>query len=256
MHGCWQEVLPALSQHIDLLAWSYTAGEECPAAEGPRLRLVVLGGHEEEVGSCQQQPGPGLPCLNYIEELVRAVLPVEEGKKVAVEQPALRVGNQHPVPRAQVLHQLGAALLQVHRGRAREAATGFGRHRVFCFDGAVDVRLRLVVDPVEAGLDGQAGQHAVLAAVPVRGGDVHGAALIVQGLLGVVAVLVPAFCYPQLHPGPLIHHRDSQGVQLVLAALASLSLPRIQPMAGVGGREERKGGTFSKLLLSPAKLRT
>lgn len=132
MHSRWQEVLPSLTQHIDSLARPYTAGEERLAAEGPCLRLVVLGGHEEEVGSCQQQPGPGLPCLNDIEELVRAVLPVEEGEEVAVEQPSLCIGNQHAVPRAQVLHQLGAALLQVHRGRAREAAPRFGRHRVFC----------------------------------------------------------------------------------------------------------------------------
>ena len=74
------------------------------------------------MGGRQQQPGLGLPRLDDIEELVGAILPVEEGEEVAVEQPALRVSHQHPVPRAQVLHQFGATLLQVHRGRAREAA--------------------------------------------------------------------------------------------------------------------------------------
>lgn len=81
------------------------------------------------------------------------------------------------------------------------------------------MRLGFVVDPVEASLDGQASQHAVLAAVPIRGGDVHRAALVVQRLLGVVAVLVPALRDTQLDARPLVHDGDGQRVQLVLAAL-------------------------------------
>jgi hypothetical protein len=41
----------------------------------------------------------------------------------------------------------------------------------------------LIVDPVEASLHSQTGQHAILAAVSVRGGDVYCTALIVQRLL-------------------------------------------------------------------------
>lgn len=76
-----------------------------------------------------------------------------------------------------------------------------------------------VVDPVEPGLHRQPGQGPVLALVPVRGGDVHGPALVVQRLLEVVAVLVPALGDPQFHPGPLVHHGDGQRVQLVFASL-------------------------------------
>lgn len=50
-----------------------------------------------------------------------AAVAVQEGEEVAVEQPALVVGRQHAVPGPQVLHQLGSALLQVHRGRARSS---------------------------------------------------------------------------------------------------------------------------------------
>lgn len=88
-----------------------------------------------------------------------------------------------------------------------------------CFHGAVDVSFGLIIDPVEAGLHRQPGQGAVFALVPVRGGDVHGPALVVQGLLEVVTILVPALCDPQLHPGPLIHHGDGQRVQLVFTSL-------------------------------------
>lgn len=129
VHGRRQQPPPALAQHEDALARPHAAGEQRPAAAGaPRLRLVLLGGHEEEVGGRQQQPGPGLPGLDDVEELVGAVLAVQEGEEVAVEQTAFGVGHQHPVPRPQVLHQLGPTFLQVHRGRAREATTGFGCH--------------------------------------------------------------------------------------------------------------------------------
>lgn len=75
-----------------------------------------------------------------------------------------------------------------------------------CFHRAVDVGFGLIIHPVESGFHRQPGQSAVLALVSVRGGDVHGSALVVQRLLEVVSVLVPALCDPQLHPGPLVHH--------------------------------------------------
>lgn len=81
------------------------------------------------------------------------------------------------------------------------------------------VGLGLIIHPVEAGLHCQPRQQSVLIAVAVRRGDVHGAAFVVQRLLRMVPVFVPALGHPQLHAGPLVHHRDGQGVQAVLAAL-------------------------------------
>ena len=88
-----------------------------------------------------------------------------------------------------------------------------------CFHGAVDVGFGLVVYPVEARLHGQPRQHAVLGLVAVRGGDVHRTSLVVQGLLRMVAVLVPALCDPQADSRPQVHDGDGQRVQLVLTAL-------------------------------------
>jgi len=48
------------------------------------------------------------------------------------------------------------------------------------FDWSVNVSSGLVVDPVESGLDGQTGQHAVLGAVAIRRRDVHASSLVVQ----------------------------------------------------------------------------
>lgn len=83
----------------------------------------------------------------------------------------------------------------------------------------MDVGATLVVDPVEARLDGEPGQHAVFAAVPVTGGDVDGAALVVQRVSCVVALLVPALRDAQQRARPLVHHGDRQRVQLLLAPL-------------------------------------
>ena len=55
--------------------------------------------------------------------------------------------------------------------------------------------------------------------LPVWGGDVDSTSLIVQRVLWMVAVLVPALGHPQLHTGPHVHHRDGQGVQLVFTTL-------------------------------------
>lgn len=81
------------------------------------------------------------------------------------------------------------------------------------------MRSTFIVDPVEAGFHSKSGQHAVLGAVPIAGGDIHGPTLVVQGVCGVVTLLVPALGHPQSHPGPLVHHRDRQRVQLLLAPL-------------------------------------
>lgn len=48
--------------------------------------------------------------------------------------------------------------------------------------------------------------------LPVWRGDVHGTALVVQRVLRVMAVLIPAFCHPELHAWPHVHHRDGQRV--------------------------------------------
>lgn len=74
------------------------------------------------------------------------------------------------------------------------------------------VRSALVKDPVEARLDGKARQHAVLGAVAVAGGEVDGAALVVQRVLQVGVLLVPALDDAQAHARPLVHHADRQCV--------------------------------------------
>lgn len=81
------------------------------------------------------------------------------------------------------------------------------------------MRSGLVVDPVEAGLDGEAGQEPVLAAVPVRGSEVHGPALVVQGAAGVMVLLVPRLRHAQAQARPLVHHGYSQRVQLLFTPL-------------------------------------
>ena len=77
----------------------------------------------------------------------------------------------------------------------------------------------LVINPVKPGLHGQAGQQAVLAPVPVRGGEVHCPALVVETLPGVVILLVPGLGDSDPHSGPLVHHRDGQRVELLFTPL-------------------------------------
>ena len=77
----------------------------------------------------------------------------------------------------------------------------------------------LVINPVKPGLHGQAGQQAVLAPVPVRGGEVHCPALVVEALPGVVILLVPGLGHPHPHSRPLVHHGDGQRVELLLTPL-------------------------------------
>lgn len=84
---------------------------------------------------------------------------------------------------------------------------------------AVDVCFGLVVNPVEASLHCQPRQHAVFITVTVRGGDIHCSAFIVQRILKVIAVFIPALGDPQLHAWPHDHDRDGQRVQLVLTTL-------------------------------------
>ena len=81
------------------------------------------------------------------------------------------------------------------------------------------MRPGLVVNPVEAGLDRKAGQEPVLAPVPVTGGHVHGAALVVEALPGVMILLVPGLGHPQPHARPLIHHGDGERVELLFTSL-------------------------------------
>lgn len=84
---------------------------------------------------------------------------------------------------------------------------------------AVDVRAALVVHPVESRLDRQPGEHAVLAVVAIRCGDVDGPALVVQRVDAVVHVLVPGFGDTQPDARPLVHHGHGQRVEFLLAAL-------------------------------------
>ena len=77
----------------------------------------------------------------------------------------------------------------------------------------------LVINPVKPGLHGQAGQQAVLAPVPVRGGEVHCPALVVEALPGVVILLVPGLGHPHPHSRPLVHHGDGQRVELLFTPL-------------------------------------
>lgn len=93
-----------------------------------------------------------------------------------------------------------------------------------CLNRTMYVGAALVEDPVEAGLDGEAGQHAVLAAVAVAGRQVHGPALVVQRVVHVRVLLVPALDHPQPHPRPLVHHADRQRVQLLFATLEPTTL--------------------------------
>lgn len=92
------------------------------------------------------------------------------------------------------------------------------------FNGAVNVRPGLVVDPVETSLDREPRQHSVLGAVAVARCHVDGTSLVVQRVRRVLALLVPALGHPQLHPRPLVHHRDRQGVELLLASLQHRAL--------------------------------
>ena len=85
----------------------------------------------------------------------------------------------------------------------------------------------LVVDPVESGLDGEPREHPVLGAVPVGRGEVHAAALVVQRVGGVEPLLVPALRDAQLDARPLVHHRNGERVELLLAPLRTKKKQKI-----------------------------
>lgn len=74
---------------------------------------------------------------------------------------------------------------------------------------------RLVEDPVKASFDSQSGEHAQLGAVLVVGGDVHGATFVMQRFVVVLISLMPRLGHSQFHSWPLIHHRNSQRVELL-----------------------------------------
>lgn len=83
----------------------------------------------------------------------------------------------------------------------------------------MDVSPGLKVHPVESCLHRQLGQHAVLGAVLVAGGYVHGPTLVVERVLGVVTVVVPSLGHSQLHPLPRVHYGYGKDLQFVLASL-------------------------------------
>lgn len=72
----------------------------------------------------------------------------------------------------------------------------------------MNVRSRFVVDPIEASLNSQTGQHSVLRFVPIVCGYIHGTALVVERVWRVHVILVPALDYSQFNIWPLIHHTD------------------------------------------------
>lgn len=77
------------------------------------------------------------------------------------------------------------------------------------------MRPGLVVDPIEAGLNGQTGQQAVLGAVLVAGCYIHRPALVVERVWRVAPVLVPALNDSQPDIGPLIHHTNCKHAELL-----------------------------------------
>lgn len=77
----------------------------------------------------------------------------------------------------------------------------------------------LVIDPIETSLDRESRQHPVLGAIPIARRYIDSSSLVVQGLGRVAAVFIPALCHSQLHSRPLVHHRDRQCVELLLAPL-------------------------------------
>lgn len=87
------------------------------------------------------------------------------------------------------------------------------------FNGAVDVRSGLVVDPVETSFNREPRQHSVLCAITIARCHIDGSSLVMQRIRRVFAIFVPAFSHPQLYPWPLVHHRDRQGIELLLASL-------------------------------------
>ena len=77
----------------------------------------------------------------------------------------------------------------------------------------------LVVHPVEASLNSQRSQKAVLAPVPVACRQVDRPPLVVEAVPSVVGLLVPSLGHANTNAWPLVHHRDGQSVKLLLAAL-------------------------------------
>ena len=78
---------------------------------------------------------------------------------------------------------------------------------------------RFIVDPVEAGFHGHGGKEAVLRSVSIAGCDIDCPPLVVEAVPCMVRLLVPCLSHTNTHPGPLVHHRDGQCVELLLAAL-------------------------------------
>lgn len=91
----------------------------------------------------------------------------------------------------------------------------YGNWRLTRFTRTVDVPT-IVVDPIESGFYGQSGQHAVLGLVPVRRGDVHGPALVVQAAAGPVH---PTVDHPEPDVRPQVHHADGQRIQFLFTPL-------------------------------------
>ena len=77
----------------------------------------------------------------------------------------------------------------------------------------------LIVNPIKPSFNRQTREQSVLAPVSVRGCQIHRPTLVVEAVLGVVGLLVPALRHTEPQPRPLVHHGDSQGVQLLFTPL-------------------------------------
>lgn len=81
----------------------------------------------------------------------------------------------------------------------------------------------LVIDPIETSLDRESRQHPVLGAISITCRHIDSSSLVVQRIRRVFALFIPALCHSQLHSRPLVHHRDRQSVELLLAPLQHIT---------------------------------
>ena len=87
------------------------------------------------------------------------------------------------------------------------------------FTRSVDMCSRFIVDPIEAGFDGQSCQKAIFPAVSIRGREVNCTSFVVKGLVGMMSILIPSLSDSKFYSWPLIHHRDGKRIELFFTTL-------------------------------------
>lgn len=87
------------------------------------------------------------------------------------------------------------------------------------FHRTMHVRPALIVHPIESRLNRQSRQHAIFATIAIGRRDVDRSTFVVQRMLTVGNLLVPALGDAQLNAGPFVHHRNGEHVELFFAAL-------------------------------------